>query len=266
VSTDFEDSLNTVSRPLVRSVGPWAVLGWVRLGWRDFRRAGWPSLLHGFLVTLMALMIVEIALLFWPLLPGAVSGFLLVGPILATGLFEISRRLEDGKSVSVNDALQGWRQGSRCLLRLGLLLVLIASLWVGISKLLFHFFVDADIERPTDLLRHVALQDEYIFFGWTLLAGLVVALVFALVVVAVPMLVDRDVSGKVAMKTSLRVVSESPMALLGFAVFILLATTLSVATLMLGFILLYPVMGHASWHLYRDLVDTEGLAPREGAG
>lgn len=266
MNVEISDASSEAPFPPVRRVGPGAVVDWIRLGWQDFRRAGWPSLLHGFIVTLMALVIVEITLLFWPLLPGAVSGFLLVGPILATGLFEISRRLEERNTVSVNDALQGWRQGSRCLLRLGLLLVLIASAWVGVTKLMFDLFVEADIERPVDFLRYVALQDEHIFLEWTLLAGLVIALVFALVVVAVPMLVDRDVSGKLAMKTSLRVVSENPLALLGFAVFILLATTFSVATLMLGFIVLYPVMGHASWHLYRDLVDSQGLTPRERTG
>ena len=136
--------------PPVRAVAPPAVLRWIRLGWTDLRRAGWPSLLHGLLVTVASLLIVEIALLFWPLLPGAVSGFLVVGPMLATGLYALSRRLEQGQRPRLRDALDAWRQGSRCLFRFGLLLVLTATLWVAISVLLFHFFIDADIERRRD--------------------------------------------------------------------------------------------------------------------
>ena len=107
--------------PPVRAVAPPAVLRWIRLGWTDLRRAGWPSLLHGLLVTVASLLIVEIALLFWPLLPGAVSGFLVVGPMLATGLYALSRRLEQGQRPRLRDALDAWRQGSRCLFRFGLL-------------------------------------------------------------------------------------------------------------------------------------------------
>ncbi|MGD2076133.1 MAG: DUF2189 domain-containing protein [Gammaproteobacteria bacterium] len=248
--------------PPVRAVAPPAVLRWIRLGWTDLRRAGWPSLLHGLLVTVASLLIVEIALLFWPLLPGAVSGFLVVGPMLATGLYALSRRLEHGQRPRLRDALDAWRQGSRCLFRFGLLLVLTATLWVAISVLLFQFFIDADIERPLDFLRYVVTQGDYAFLEWTVLAGLVTGLVFALTVVSVPLLVDRDVKTKVALVTSLRAVGENPGTMLGWALFLLAATSLSIATLMLGFLVLYPLMGHASWHAYRDLVDVSELPPR----
>ena len=248
--------------PPVRAVAPPHVLRWIRLGWTDLRRAGWPSLLHGLLVTVASLLIVEIALLFWPLLPGAVSGFLVVGPMLATGLYALSRRLEQGQRPRLRDALDAWRQGSRCLFRFGLLLVLTATLWVAISVLLFHFFIDADIERPLDFLRYVVTQGDDAFLEWTVLAGLVAGLVFALTVVSVPLLVDRDVKTKVALVTSLRAVGENPGTMLGWALFLLAATSLSIATLMLGFLVLYPLMGHASWHAYRDLVDVSELTPR----
>ncbi len=248
--------------PPVRTVTPPAVLRWIRLGWADLRRASWPSLLHGLLVTVASLVIVDIALLFWPLLPGAVSGFLVVGPILATGLYALSRRLEQGRRPRLRDVFDAWRQGSRCLFRFGLLLVLTATLWVAISVLLFQFFVDADIEQSRDFLRYVVTQGNGTFMGWTLLAGLVAGLVFALTVVSVPLLVDRDVTTKLALMTSLRAVGENPVTMLWWALFLLAAASLSVATLMLGFLVLYPLMGHASWHAYRDLVDVSKLPPR----
>ena len=248
--------------PPIRKAPPAAVLRWIRLGWKDLRRAGWPSLLHGLILTIASLVVVEVAVLFWPLLPGAVSGFLFIGPILSTGLFALSKRLELGERPRTKDAVDAWRRGSRCLFRLGLLLVLVATLWVGITKLVFHLFVDAEIERPLDFLRYVVLQGNDTFVEWTVLAGLVIATVFSVTVVSVPLLVDRDVSAKLALVTSLRTVSENPITMFGWALFLLLATTLSIATLMVGFLILYPLMGHASWHVYRELVDTGGLPPR----
>ena len=95
-----------------------------------------------------------------------------------------------------------------------------------------------------------------------MLAGLVAAVTFAVTVVSVPLLVDRDVNTPLALATSVRAVAENPITMTFWALFILAATGFSVATFMLGFIVLYPVIGHASWHVYRDLVDAERLPPR----
>jgi uncharacterized membrane protein len=251
--------------PPIRRAPPAAVLRWIRLGWNDLRRSGWPSLLHGLIVTIASLVIVEITLLFWPLLPGAVSGFLFIGPILATGLYALSKKLESGERPQVKDAVDSWRRGCRCLFYLGLLLILAATLWVGITKLIFYFFVEAEIDRPLDFLYYVVLQGNDTFMEWTILAGMVIALAYSLTVVSVQLLVDRDVTTKQALITSLRTVSENPVTMFAWALFLLLATTLSIATFMLGFLLLYPLMGHASWHVYRDLVDADDLPKRSGS-
>ena len=219
--------------------------------------------MHGLIVAVMSLVIVEIALLFWPLLPGAVSGFLVVGPILATGLYALSRQQEQGQPSSLGHALYAWRCASRCLLRFGLLLVLVATAWVLLSVTLFHFFVDAEIDTPLDFLRYVFQQDDSIFMLWAVLAGLVAAVTFAVSVVSVPLLVERDVNTPMALRTSVRAVSENPVPMVLWALFILVATGFSVATFMVGFIVIYPVIGHASWYVYRDVVDASGLAPRK---
>ncbi len=261
------DRLNTERRqspyPPIRRVPPGAISRWLRLGWRDLRQSGWPSLMHGLIVAVMSLVIVEIALLFWPLLPGAVSGFLVVGPILATGLYALSRQQEHGEPSTLGHALYAWRCASRCLLRFGLLLVLVATAWVLLSVILFHFFVDAEIDAPLDFLRYVFEQDDGVFMLWTVLAGLVAAVTFAVTVVSVPLLVERDVNTPMALRTSVRAVSENPVTMALWALFILVATGFSVATFMVGFIVIYPVIGHASWYVYRDVVDAEQLEPRK---
>ena len=159
--------------------------------------------------------------------------------------------------------LDAWRCGSRCLLRFGLLLVVVATAWVLLSVTLFHFFVDADIDTPTDFLRYVFQQDDRIFLLWTVLAGLVAAVTFAVTVVSVPLLVEREVNTPMALRTSVRAVAENPVTMTLWALFILAATVFSVATLMVGFIVIYPVIGHASWYVYREVVDASRLEPRK---
>ena len=266
----MHDELNTDQRqkrlPPVCKVTPASIGRWMRLGWRDFRQAGWPSLMHGLIVAGMSIVIINIALLFWPVLPGAVSGFLVVGPILATGLYALSRRQEKGQAARLQDVFDAWRCGTRCLLRFGLLLVVIATLWVVFSMTLFYLFVHVEIYGPIDFLRYVIQQDDGIFILWTILAGLVAAVTFAITVVSVPMLVDREVTTPDAMVASVRAVAENPVTMTLWALFILVATVVSVATFMIGFIVIYPVLGHASWHVYRDVVDPSRLPPRNPAG
>ncbi len=261
-ATDKLEQSDPIAPPPVRQVANGSALRWLRLGWRDLRMAGWPSLIHGLIVTVFSLFIVNLLVVFWPLLPGAISGFVVVGPILATGLYAISRRIEMARPTGFEDAINAWRRGTPCLYRFGFLLIVGGSIWVLVSMLLFRYFVETPIETPIDFLRYVVVQHDHLFLLWTILGGLVAAITFAATVVSVPMLVDRDVNTPLAMATSIRAVGENPIPMTLWALFLLLATGLSIATFMLGFIVLYPLMGHASWHVYRDLVDSTQLPPR----
>jgi uncharacterized membrane protein len=245
---------------------PSRILHWIRLGWRDFRAAGWPSILHGLLVFIASILILQIALFYWPVLPGAVSGFVLVGPMLATGLYALSRRVEAGRVPQLEDAVAAWRTGFRRLLPFGILLVLSGAAWVVVSAVLFYFFVHAEITEPLSFLRYVLAQNHTDFLLWSVAGGLGAALFFGLSVVSIPMLLERDVDTRTAMMASMRAVGGNPLTMALWALFIVLATGLSMATLMLGFIVLYPLMGHASWHAYRDLVGNDGVVPTEPAG
>ena len=262
MNSDVDNIQSTVDIPPVRQVPPGHIIRWVKLGWRDFVSAGWPSLLHGLIVFIASVAIIEITFLYWPILPGAVSGFVLVGPILATGLYALSRRLEQRQKARFQDAVAAWRLGSRCLFRFGILLILAGAAWVAVTALLFGFFVRAEITQPEAFLHYVLVQNELHFFLWAVLGGLGAALVFGFTVVSVPLLLDRDVDTRTALLTSIRAVGENPVTMGWWAIFILIATGVSVFTLMLGFVVLYPVMGHASWHVYRDLVDVGGLNSR----
>jgi uncharacterized membrane protein len=105
-------------------------------------------------------------------------------------------------------------------------------------------------------------QGQWLFMLWLLLGGLGAALVFALTAVSVPLLLDRDVGLRTALLASVRAVGDSPVAMGFWATLIMLATTLCLASALLGFVVAIPVIGHATWHAYREVLDVESLPRR----
>lgn len=247
----------------VRSVALWRPLVWLRLGWQDMLAAPSASLLHGMCVFAGGWIILAIARTAWPLAPGAVSGFVLVAPILATGLYELSRRRQTGERPRLAHAIDAWRRGTRPLVALGVLLFAAATAWVIVSALLVGLFARGPIAQPLDFLRYAVSGQGWLLFSlWLAAGGLGAALTFAATAVSAPLLLDRAIGLRAALLTSVRAVGDNPLPMALWAALIMLATLASLATLMVGFVLAVPVIGHATWHAYRELVDAGAVAPR----
>lgn len=238
-------------------------LGWLAAGWRDFMRRPLPGLLHGLLLAAFG------AVLFWAardqfwLLSGAFSGFLLVSPILATGLYAVSRELQRGGKASLRTALAAWRPQDGRLIVFGVLLAFAGTGWVMTSAALITGFAPAPVRNPVDFLRVVVLAEQgHLFEVWLALGGVLAAPVFASSVVAIPLLLDRQIGILAAVFTSWRVVMDNPVPMAVWAALIMALTLAGMASVMLGLVIVVPWLAHASWHAYRDLVDTSGLPER----
>lgn len=249
----------------VREVGVGHVGRWLALGWRDLWRCPVPGLLHGLAATTFGLAAWLLAYdLFW-VLAGAFSGFLLVAPITATGVYELSRRLEAGAHPGLQDSLRVWRGRDPRLMHFGVLLAFAGTGWVMTSASLVTVFAGAPIERPLDFMRLIVLADRgWLFETWLVLGALLAAPVFASSVIAIPLLLDRDATVLEAVLASWRAVLASPAPLALWAAVILGLTLLAMAPLLLGLVLVVPWLGHASWHAYRDIVDPGPPAPPDG--
>ena len=223
-------------------------------GWRDLRGNPCPGLLHGFLVTGFG------AGLFWWAhdqfwwLAGAFSGFLIVAPVLATGLYEVSRQAGRGEHPQCRGLLKLWLSGDQRLMGFGVLLGVTGTGWVLTSAGLITLWAPATIANPLDFVRHVVLAPSPgLFEVWLLLGALLAAPMFASSVITLPMLVDTRAPLWVAVGESWRAVGSFP-AVMGFwACLIVLLVGLGLATGMLGLVVVVPVLGHASWHAYQDI-------------
>lgn len=244
----------------VRPVPVLRPLGWLARGWRDLMRCPLPGLAHGLAATLFGVLLVLVAHRHFWLLTGAFSGFLLVAPIVATGLYAVSRELARGNRPTLATALRVWKPDDRRLVVFGLLLALAGTGWVLTSASLITGWAGGKVNSPADFLRLVVLAPSgWLFEAWLMLGALLAAPVFASSVVALPLLLDRKVSVLAAVFTSWRVVMTHPGPLALWAALIMLMTLLGMATLLLGLVVVVPWIAHASWHAYRDLVDTTGM-------
>lgn len=238
-------------------------LGWLARGWRDLLRCPLPGLLHGLALALFGGALVVLAHdSFW-LLSGAFTGFLLVAPVLATGLYAVSRALEKGQRADLSVAIAAWQpsgvQGGR-LMVFGLLLAFAGTGWVMTSASLVTGFAAAPVATPLDFLRVVVLNDSSpLFQVWLAMGAFLAAPVFASSVVAIPLLLDRQVGVLAAVLTSWRVVQAHPLPMALWAALLMGLTVLGMATALLGLVVIAPWLAHASWHAYRDLVSTSGL-------
>ena len=247
-------------------------LQWLALAWRDIERAPWIGVAHGAALALFGAALLAVAHdRFW-LLAGALSGFLLVAPVLAAGLYAVSRALQRGEPVRFALVLHTWlswrgrpRHDWR-LVRFGLLLAAAGTGWVLTSASLITWLAPQPVQQPADFLRHVVLaRDNLLFELWLAMGGVLAAPVFASSVVTMPLLMDRRIGVLDAVLTSWRAVLANPAALALWAALVMGFTLLGLGSLLLGLLLVVPVLGHASWHAYRDLVDASALPPRNGA-
>jgi uncharacterized membrane protein len=261
----------------VRQIPPSRPLDWLAAGWRDTWRCGALSLAHGAGLALFGALLLAVARQKFWLLAGAFSGFLVVAPVLATSLYAMSRALEQGHPIRwalLRDTWMSWQQsrfvdhgGYWCLVRFGVLLAVAGTGWVLTSAALITLFAPAPIQTPLDFLRHVVLaRNHFLFEAWLALGGVMAAPIFASSVVSMPLLLDRRISVMNAVLTSWRVVLANPVPMAVWSALIMLLVLAGFATLLAGLVLVVPVLGHASWHAYRDLVDASPLRQRASSG
>lgn len=242
--------------PHIRSIGTDRPLQWLRMGWDDMRDNLGASLSYGLILAVFGYTILSYASDKPYLFMAAVSGFMLIGPIAAAGLYEISRRHEKGEKTTFTGSLRGLARNADTLAMFGAFLALALVGWERISAIMFALFYRGEISNVTNFVSGILSSGDNLYFlaAYVIVGGVLALVVFSLSAIAIPMVMDRDTDTITSAMTSLRAVQSNFDAMLLWAVIIVALIGVGFASLMIGMVILLPLVGHATWHAYRDLV------------
>ncbi|AVZ80651.1 hypothetical protein C3497_04520 [Zoogloeaceae bacteirum Par-f-2] len=247
--------------PTVRQVSVSAPLRWLALGWADLKSCAIPSLFYGFCFAGMGLLITFVFEHAYEYTSALTSGFLLLGPFLAMGLYEISRRRERNEACALAPTLTVWRRNAGNIGLFAVVLGVVFLVWARASLVVFALFYTNEMPNLSGFLAQILalenLEFLLVYFGVGLIFA---AIVFAVSVVSIPMMLDRDQDAITAMLASVGALARNPGAMTLWALAIVVCTVLGFLTFHVGLVVLMPLLGHATWHAYRDLVAPVGAS------
>ena len=236
---------------------PWQ---WLAAGWRDFQQNPAVGLCYGVLATITGYLI-TLGLWQWGsvvyVLP-LTAGFLIVGPILTVGLYEVSRMAQEGKTATIFDAVAAFKRNKSQIALMGVALMLMMFFWSRFAALLFFAYWGGSPPALGNLFAETFLRLEALpFLVIGVASGAILAFIsYAISVVAIPMLLDRPECNVIdAIIKSVESVQLNFATMLLWAGIIVAITMAGLVTLYLGLIVTLPLVAHASWHAYRDLVE-----------
>jgi uncharacterized membrane protein len=240
----------------IRSVAWSRPFAWLRQGAADLRTSLRVGIVHGAGMTLLGWLLFATFGTDPYFVAVAVTAFLLVAPVMSTGVCEISRRLERGESASFDDSIAPLGREGTALLKYGALLAVSAAGWFVLSAVLLRPLFPASAPSFAAALYRSVLEQvtPSEFLAYVIVGGGLSLVVFAVSVVTVPLIIDRHAGAGQAIRASLEVVRRNPAAMVTWAALITALTAIGFATLLVGMVLIIPLLGHATWRAYRDLV------------
>lgn len=251
----------TVTFPVLPEVNritldhPWQ---WLAAGWADLCAAPKYSISYGAFFVILSILLTFClfngAMFF--LVPPLAAGFFLVAPMLGVGLYEISRNLERNQPVQFCQALEAWDSNRVHLSAQGVVLLLILLAWILIANLVFVLFFTGPMPTWENFIPVVFLSGDNAAFlvAGVVSGGLIAGFTFSVSVITAPLLMDRQIDVVSAMTVSFRAALLNWKPMLLWAALIAMFVGIGIFTFYLGLLIAMPLVGHATWHAYRDLV------------
>jgi uncharacterized membrane protein len=231
-----------------------APVRWLKLGWNDFTRAPVIGLFYGLCFMVMGWALLEV-FEFSPAYVLALSGgFLLVGPFLCLGIYRVSQQLENGSKPGFADSVLAWETRTGQLGIFGVVLLVLEMLWARSTMVIFAVTFDGMPDFKGSLLALLSPDNIVFIVAWMAVGALFAALIYSVSVVAMPMILHRQTDAITAGLTSMRLVLTQTGVMVFWGALIAVLVVLAMLPWFAGLLVVGPVLGHASWHAYREAV------------
>ena len=272
MATTYHDNVQSQLQPVeaapeIRTITLSDLHRALNLGWEDFKAVPSHAIILCVIYPVLGLLLARAAFGYAviPLLFPLAAGFALLGPFAALGLYELSRHREGGKEPSASDALEVLRSPSfGAMLGLGTLLFALFVTWVATAQAIYiAVFGYGGATSFSDFVTRVLTTTQG---WWLIIVGCGVGFLFALLalcisVVSFPLMLDRHASAGEAMVTSMRVAAKNPVTIAAWGLIVAALLVAGSLPLFLGLAVVIPLLGHATWHLYRAVVAIDPNAP-----
>ena len=244
--------------PVPRRVPLTAPLGWLALGWSDLKGTAFAGTFYGSVFALMGLAIMTVYETRWQLTMGLTAGFFLVAPFICCGIYWLSRQRADGGRASLIQSLGCWRRNPSGVGFYAAIVTFAMIVWARVSIVIFALFSTRDFPTLHGVLKVIFSFSNLPFVTvWFGVGFMFASLVFAISVVSVPMMLDRDSDTMMAIFTSVRALWANPVPVYLWAALIVAIIGASLLTGMVALLITAPLVGHATWHAYDELIGRE---------
>ncbi|MFQ5562792.1 MAG: DUF2189 domain-containing protein [Parvularculaceae bacterium] len=243
--------------PAIAKISPDAPWAWLGAGWRDMLRAPFLSLGYG-----AAFVVIGLAITagLWragleSVIPAAIGAFALVGPLLAAGLYEISRRLEAGESLNARDIIFVKMRSPAQMALIAFFLMFAVLVWMRMATLIYALFAHGSYLPLGEFIPFTLTTRAGVMMlaVGSLTGGAIAFVIYVLTALSMPLLMDREADAFTAIALSVEAVKKNPGAMLLWAWIIAVVTAVGIALFLVGLIVAFPLLGHATWRAYRDL-------------
>jgi uncharacterized membrane protein len=240
----------------IRSVPLRQPLEWLSRGWDDVKKIGKPGLAHGALFAILGAVLLMLGSTHLYLTAAAVTGYLLVGPVMTTGLCELARRREAHERLGFDESLRALSRNPEALTHFAGVLALVALVWFVFSAVVLETTLNTSVPSLAVALwgGSAGSLGAAQVLGYIASGALLAAFVFSVSVIAVPLMIARHASAGDAIRASVRATFTNLPAMLVWSGLIVAVTAIGFVTLLVGMVFVAPLLGYATWHAYRDLV------------
>lgn len=242
--------------PAIRRVPATAAFRWLALGWNDLQATGFRGCFYGIVFACMGLLLSSVYQTHWQFTMGVTAGFFLMGPFICAGLYELSRQRARGEVVHLGDSLVCWKRNPGSIGFFAAILTFAMIVWARVSVVMFALFSTTDFPTMQGVIYSIfSLSNTEFLLAWGGVGFIFASLVFSISVISVPLMLDRRTDTMMAIFGSVRTLFVNTATVYLWAMLIVIIIGLSLALWFVPLVITAPLIGHATWHAYQDMME-----------